>query len=245
MKLTEHLISKNKQLFEKATHHEFLNEIGLLKIAPQHLKSWIIQDRYYTGGYIKMMGIMISRLPLYEDQRELGDNDPTYSPEKAGRIIKLLSFALSNVHRESGFFTDILNRQPYAQVEQSMAQKPWTTRYIDYLKKVAHESGYDLGEALIVLWAMEEAFFTAWNYAKSIHKDAATTTSAETGVHEETCQELMTNWTMYEFRVFVDDCAALVNELDYTSDPRRLASFEKVFKEIMDLEVEFWDMAYD
>jgi thiaminase len=244
MKLTEHLLSQNKELFQKATHHHFLNDVGLLKVEPQHLKSWIVQDRYYTGGYIKMMGIMISRLPLYEDQRELGDNDPSYSPEKAQRIIKTLSFALSNVHRESQFFTDILDRQPYAQSEQSLAQKPWTSRYIDFVKKVAYESGYDLGEALIVLWAMEEAFLTAWSFAKSVHAKYHKGYTNPDNVHESTCQELMKNWTLDEFRVFVDDCAALVNELDY-SDARRLASFEKVFKDIMDLEVEFWEMAYD
>lgn len=243
MKLTEHLLSIDKESFEKATHHPFLKQVGSLCVKPQELKSWLIQDRYYTGGYTKMMGIMISRLPLYEDQRELGDNDPSYTQEKAQNVIKVLSFALSNIHREALFFTDILNRTPYKSCEQSEAQKPWTSRYVDFVKKVAHESGYDLGEALVVLWAMEIIFFNAWNYALSVHKSSEQQTGSD-NVHVNTCKELMTNWTMAEFGLFVEECEELVDQLDY-SDPRRLASLEKVYKEILALEVEFWGMAYD
>lgn len=244
MKLTEYLLSIDKESFQKATHHHFLTQVGLLKVEPQHLKSWLIQDRYYTGGYIKMMGIMISRLPLYQDQRELGDNNPSYSEEKAQNIIKVLSFALSNVHREGLFFTDILGRPPYDNCKQSEAQKPWTSRYVDFVKKVAHESGYDLGEALVVLWAMEIIFFNAWKYALSVNNSSKQEVNHVDNVHVQTCQELMNNWTMTEFGLFVEECEELVNQLDY-SDPRRLASFEKVYRDILALEVEFWDMAYN
>lgn len=245
MKLSEHLLSLNSDSFLKATQHPFLTQVGTLEVKPEHLKSWLIQDRYYTGGYIKMMGLMISRLPLYEDQRELGDNNPFYTPEKAQNIIKTLSFALSNVHRESQFFTDILSRAPYRQCEQSLRQMAWTTKYIDFVRKVAQESGYDLGEALVVLWAMEIIFFTAWNFAKGVNAHAKENDGKKTeDIHIHTCHELMTNWTMDEFKDFVNDCENLVNELD-TSDPRRLASFEKVYKDILALEVEFWDMAYN
>ncbi|KAI8080206.1 uncharacterized protein B0P05DRAFT_540415 [Gilbertella persicaria] len=245
MKLTEHLLSLNKDSFEKATQHAFLKQVGTLQVAPDHLKSWLIQDRYYTGGYIKMMGLMISRLPLYEDQRELGDNNPSYTPEKAQNIIKTLSFALSNVYRESQFFTDILSREPYVECQQSLSQKAWTGKYVDYVRKVAQESGYDLGEALVVLWAMEIIFFRAWNFAKSTNAklEANKNGKDSNDVHIQTCHELMTNWTMDEFAEFVADCETLVNQLD-TNDPRRLASFERVYLDILALEVEFWDMAY-
>ncbi|KAG0760851.1 hypothetical protein G6F33_004902 [Rhizopus arrhizus] len=240
MKLTDHLLSLNKSEFEKATQHPFLTQVGTLEIKPEHLKSWLIQDRYYTGGYIKMMGIMISRLPLYQEQRELGDNDASYTPERAQRIIKTLSFALSNVHRESNFFTDLLSRSPYA-AQGSFEQKEWTTRYVDFHKKVAYESGYDLGEALVVLWAMEFVFYTAWSHAKTINAGRGKDSEE---VHVKTCHELMTNWTLEEFKEFVDDCGSLVNELVF-DDPKRLASFEKVYKDTLALEVKFWDMAYD
>ncbi|KAI7881192.1 uncharacterized protein EV154DRAFT_42288 [Mucor mucedo] len=245
MKLTEHLLSIDKELFEKATHHQFLKQVGTLTVEPQHLKSWLIQDRYYTGGYTKMMGIMISRLALYEDQREFGDNDPSYTEERAQNVMKVLSFALSNIHREGLFFSEILARTPYANCQSSEAQKSWTSRYVDFVKKVAHESGYDLGEALVVLWAMEIIFFNAWNHALSVHKSSLEGEEVEADtVHVNTCKELMTNWTMAEFGVFVQECENLVDQLDY-SDPRRLASLEKVYREILALEVEFWDMAYD
>lgn len=245
MKLSEHLLSINQESFKKATQHKFLQEVGTLRVQPKHLKSWLVQDRYYTGGYFKMMGTMIARLPLYEDQRELGDNNPNYTEEQAQRIVKLLSFALSNIYRENQFFTNILSREPYAQEHQSTAQKPWTSRYVDYVKKITQESGYDLGEAIVVLWAMEVVFFKAWSYAKSIYTaQNENGKEPQTTLHIQTCLELMTNWTMEEFEEFVNECEFLVNQLD-TKDPRRLQSFEKVYKDILALEVEFWDMAYE
>lgn len=244
MKLTDHLLSLEKESFKKATHHDFLSQVGSLQIKPEHLKSWLIQDRFYTGGYIKMMGIMISKLPLYQDQREIGDYNPTYSSEKAQNIIKVLTFALSNVHREGLFFTDILNRQPYEECEQSLSQKPWTSRYVDFVKKVANESAYDSGEALVVLWAMEIIFLNAWKYAVSIKECLKPELLGQDSVHVKTCLELMTNWTMPEFETFVVECEELVNQLDI-SDKYRLASLEKVYRDILALEVEFWDMAFD
>ncbi|CAO3657378.1 unnamed protein product [Mucor hiemalis] len=245
MKLTEHLLSLETEKFEKATHHPFLKQVGELSVKPEHLKSWLIQDRYYTGGYIKMMGIMISRLPVYEDQREVDDKDTSYSQEKAQRVLKTLSYALSNIYCETQFFTDILNREPYKKCPQPEGQKPWTAKYVDFVKKVSQESGYNLGEALVVLWAMEIIFYRAWNYAKKVNEGFfAVAFGQKPNVHTETCKELMTNWTMGEFKEFVDACAFLVDELD-TSDARRVASYEKVYRDILELEVDFWNMAYD
>lgn len=244
MKLTQHLLSLEKETFEKTTHHKFLTEVGSLQVKPEHLKAWLIQDRYYTGGYIKMMGIMISRLPLYQEQRESEDNDPSYTPEKAQNIIKVLTFALSNVHREGLFFTDLLSRRPYAECSQSFSQKAWSSRYIEFVKKIAHESGYDLGEALVVLWAMEVVFFNAWKYAVSVHEGLKPEERVVDSVHVKTCQELMTNWTMPEFETFVLECEELVDQIDF-SDKRRLASLEKAYRDILALEVGFWDMAYN
>lgn len=124
IKLTEHLLSINKESFYKAMHHLFFKEVGLLKVEPQNLKSWLIQDRYCTGGYTKIMGIMISRLALYEYQREPIDNISYYSENKAQNILKVLSFDLSNMHSETIFFNDILSRQPYFNCKRSKLQKP-------------------------------------------------------------------------------------------------------------------------
>ncbi|KAI9486231.1 MAG: hypothetical protein EXX96DRAFT_476313 [Benjaminiella poitrasii] len=153
-----------------------------------------------------MMGLMIARLPLYEDQRELGDSNPHYSPAKAQNVIRVLTFALSNIHRENQFFTDILSRQPYR--AQEGRQKAWTARYVDYLRKVALESGHDLGEALVVLWAMEVAFLNAWNFAKSL-RPVVSSVEQQTE-HIQTCQELMTNWTMEEFNVLFFLCVCVI-----------------------------------
>ncbi|KAI8097249.1 uncharacterized protein BX664DRAFT_325918 [Halteromyces radiatus] len=238
--LTDHLLSLDKEVYEKATRHEFLRQVGTHTIAPQHLQSWIEQDRAYTNGYTKMMGIMMSRVALFPDQREWGDNDPHYSSAHSQRIFKTLAFAASNVFRECQMFTDLLSRAPYRSFAQQ-GMKHWTSRYVDFHQKVARTAGYDLGEALIVLWAMEKVFLEAWLYAKSIQDKQKL--RGDDDIHIATIQELINNWTMDEFKDFVNECAALVNSLS-TSDPLRLQSFEKVYRETLALEVKFWDMAF-
>ncbi|KAI8875607.1 heme oxygenase-like protein [Backusella circina FSU 941] len=242
MKLTEHLLSLDTDNFKKATQHEFLKQVGQFDIKPEHLKAWIIQDRFYTGGYVSMMGTMVSRLALFEDQRELGDNDPSFSVTRSQGILKTLSFALSNVYREANFFTEILNKPCYS-MDQSVTQKETTLRYIEFEKKVARESGYDLGEALIVLWAMEKVFYTAWSYAKSISSSEQQQQKTD-DLHLQSCRELMENWTLPEFNTFVEECAFHVDQLS-TKDPRRLQSFEKTYRDCLALEVIFWESAFD
>ncbi|KAI8991730.1 hypothetical protein BDF20DRAFT_909467 [Mycotypha africana] len=246
MKLTEHLLNIDRDIYEQAERNQFLKEVGTLQIKPENLKAWLIQDRFYTGGYIKMMGLMISRLSLYEDQRELGDNDPFWSQEKAQNILRTLSFALSNVHRESEFFTDLLSREPYRHCKVPEQQRAWTTKYFEYVKRITLEGGHDLGEPLVALWLMEIMFYDAWSFAKSINNSLGEGKDGKDSqdVHIQTCHELMENWTLEEFKEFVDDCGSLVDALDI-SDPRRMASYEKVYKEVLALEVDFWNMAYN
>ncbi|KAI8330882.1 hypothetical protein BC941DRAFT_439830 [Chlamydoabsidia padenii] len=235
MKLTTHLLSLDKEAYEKATRHHFLHQVGTHAILPRHLQSWIEQDRAYTNGYTKMMGLLISRIALIPDQREWGDNDPHYDADHSHTILKTLSFAVSNVFREYDMFSDILSRYdgPLG------GMKPWTRRYVDFLQKVARTAGYDLGEALVVLWAMEKVFLEAWLYAASLQPQKKPGES----VHEETMRQLCLNWTSTEFQAFVNQCAGLVDALA-TSDPLRMKSFELVYRETLALEVKFWDMAF-
>ncbi|CAO3651924.1 unnamed protein product [Cunninghamella blakesleeana] len=241
--LTEHLLSLDKDIYELATKHHFLEQMGAYSIEPQLLQQWIYQDRYYTNGYTKMMGTMMSRVALFDESRELGDNNPNYSESHSQRIFKLLSFATTNVFRECQFFTELLSRSPYAKFDK-VGLKPWTNRYVDFQQKIARTSGYDLGEALVLLWAMERVFFDAWSHAKSILSHQASSSSESVDpVHVATIRELINNWTLDEFKEFVDECEYLVNALD-TSDPLRMKSFEKVYRETLQLEVKFWDMAF-
>ncbi|KAI9302463.1 hypothetical protein BJ944DRAFT_269901 [Cunninghamella echinulata] len=244
--LTEHLLSLDKDVYEKATKHSFLEKMGTYTIEPKSLQQWIYQDRYYTNGYTKMMGIMMSRVALFNESRELGDNNPDYTESHSQRIFKLLSFAVSNVFRECQFFTELLSRSPYTSFDK-VDMKQWTRRYTDFQQKVASTSGYDLGEALVLLWAMEKVFLDAWTFAKSIiqqqKENGKENTTTIDPIHVATIQELVNNWTLDEFKEFVDECANLVNALNI-SDPLRLKSFEKVYRETLQLEVKFWDMAF-
>ncbi|KAI8074956.1 hypothetical protein BC940DRAFT_2130 [Gongronella butleri] len=242
MKLTDHLLALDKSAYEKATRHEFLDQVGRHTIEPQHLRNWIEQDRGYTNGYTRLMGHLISRISLFSDTRDAGDVDPTYTEAHAQRTMKFLSFATSNVFRECQMFTELLARPAYKALP-SHGVAPWTHRYIDFHQKVGRESHCDLGEGLVCVWAMEKVFFDAWNHAKAMekeHKAAADLTNAS---HHDTISELISNWTNDEFAEFVDESAALVDHLS-TEDPERLKALEKVYLDTLALEIKFWDQAF-
>jgi thiaminase len=225
MKLTEHLLSLDTDSFKKATEHEFLKQVGRFDVKPEHLKAWIIQDRFYTGGYVNMMGAMVSRLALFEDQRELGDNDPSYSVQRNQGILKTLSFAFSKVCREANYFTEFLNKPCY-NTGQPAKKSEETSSYIEYLTGLAGINSSDLGEALVLLWTIDMTFFTACNYAKSISSDRK---ADDNDPHVQSCRTLMNDRTTSEYKEYVEECARHVDQLS-TDDPDRLANFETVFR---------------
>jgi hypothetical protein len=82
------------------------------------------------------------------------------------------------------------------------------TIYI-FQQKVAEESDEDLGEAIVLLWAMERVFIDAWSHAKSLLSDHPLTGNESS--HIKTIRELVENWSREEFEQFVDECAKQVN----------------------------------
>ncbi|KAG2178303.1 hypothetical protein INT44_001453 [Umbelopsis vinacea] len=232
--LTEHLIALDPKSYHAATHHRFLIEIGKLEVTPRDLSSWIVEDKFYTSGYIHMLETMLSRL-LQTKMTTKGSTDP-----KDG-LYSLLSFAHENIIREASFFQTLLVR--YNIVSDNVKNmRPLTKQYTDFQQKVAEESDEDLGEALVLLWAMERVFFDAWSHAKTLLKDHPPTEKESS--HIKTIRELVENWSSEEFEQFVDKCAKQVNNLA-VSDDTRLAEYERVYREMLVFEQQFWDLAYD
>ncbi|CAO3666989.1 unnamed protein product [Umbelopsis vinacea] len=236
--LTEHLLALEPHNYHAATHHRLLNEMGTLQVTPQHLSSWLVQDKFYTSGYVKMLEIMMSRLPQ-NSKAPTTINDEQKSPEKT--LYGLLSFAHENIVREANFFSDLLAR--YNITSDSVEDmRPLTKGYTDFQKKVSEESDDNLGEALVLLWAMERVFFDAWSHARSLllkHPPAENESH-----HIKTIRELVENWSSEEFKQFVDQCAFHVNALP-ESDAARLSKYEAVYRDMLVFEQKFWDLAYE
>ncbi|CAO3685458.1 unnamed protein product [Umbelopsis ramanniana] len=233
--LTEHLLAVDPESYHAATHHRLLIEIGNLEVTPRHLSSWIVEDKFYTSGYIRMLETMLSRLP----QRKVITKE---SVDPTDSLHSLLSFAHENIIREANFFQDLLAR--YNIVSDNVKDmRPLTKQYTDFQQKVAEESDEDLGEALVLLWAMERVFFDAWTHAKSLLMEQPPTGNGNESSHIKTIRELVENWSSEEFKKFVDECAVQVNSLPM-SDSVRLSKYERVYHDMLEYEQKFWDLAY-
>jgi thiaminase len=232
--LTEYLLALDPESYHAATHHRLLIEIGNLEVTPQHLSSWIVEDKFYTSGYIRMLETMLSRFPQKKVTAK-GSVDPTDS------LYSLLSFAHENIIREANFFQNLLAR--YNIVSDNLKNmRPLTKQYTDFQQKVAEESDEHLGEALVLLWAMERVFFDAWSHAKSLLINHPPTGNESS--HIKTIRELVENWSSEEFEQFVDECAKQVNNLSMC-DSARLTKYERIYHEMLGFEQQFWDLAYD
>lgn len=231
--LTEHLLAVDPKNYHAATHHKLLIEIGNLEVIPRHLSSWIVEDKFYTSGYIRMLKTMLSRLP----QRKAIKKESVNSTDS---LHSLLSFAYENIIREANFFQDLLARYNIAS-EDLKDMRPLTKKYTDFQQKVAEESDEDLGEALVLLWAMERVFFDAWSHARSLLMEHPPTVNESS--HIKTIRELVENWSNEEFKKFVDECAVHVNCLPM-SDSVRLSKYERVYHDMLEYEQRFWDLAY-
>ncbi|KAH8551632.1 hypothetical protein BGW37DRAFT_491675 [Umbelopsis sp. PMI_123] len=231
--LTDHLLALEPESYYAATHHKFLNEIGNLEVTPQHLSTWIIEDKFYTSGYIRMLEQMLNRLPQQVTAKGQVDSD--------GSLYNLLAFAHQNIIREANFFQNLLARYDIV-ADKVNDMRPLTKRYTNFQQKIAEESDEDLGEALVLLWAMEQVFFDAWSHARSLLTEHPPTENES--AHINTIRELVENWSSEEFKQFVDDCAIQVNKL-YPSDSSRLAKYQRVYRDMLVFEQKFWDLAYE
>ncbi|GAB5587493.1 hypothetical protein Unana1_02393 [Umbelopsis nana] len=228
--LTESLLVLEPDNYHAATHHKLLNEVGTLKVTPQHLSTWVIQDKFYTGGYLKMLEIMISRLPQ-KDNRDASQQ----------KLYELLLFAHENIVREANFFANLLTRYDITS-ESADNMSQLTKSYKEFQQKIAEESDENLSEALVLLWAMERVFFDAWSHARSLLVNHPPTENESK--HVQTIRELVANWSSQEFKQFVDECEFHVNSLP-SSDPALVSKYEKVFREMLVFEQKFWNLAYE
>lgn len=55
--------------------------------------------------------------------------------------------------------------------------------------------------------------YNAWNNSLSVYNDSNQQSIQNDSVHIETCHELINNWTMPNFGLFVEECEELVKQI--------------------------------
>ncbi|KIX00363.1 uncharacterized protein Z518_10502 [Rhinocladiella mackenziei CBS 650.93] len=164
--LTGILLNSSPQSFTQATQHPFLRHAGLGTLPKPALSRWLSQDRLYAQSYIGFIGALISRVDL--PYVMIHD----HSTSLRWRIVSMLSSALSNIHRELEFFTNTAHKYSLALDAPSRADgvftaEPATKQYIDLFRAFGTDPSMSLLEGLVVLWATETVYLSAWSYASS------------------------------------------------------------------------------
>ncbi|KZV95258.1 heme oxygenase-like protein [Exidia glandulosa HHB12029] len=220
-----------KALWEAATQHSFLTAAGSGTLSDELLGFWLAQDRIYAAhAYPRFIGNLIARIP-FSPRDGMESNQ---EKEKDNReILDLLVFSLQNVVREVGFFEETARTF-------NLQLAGWKIRKgtRDYEAEMARVSTQGtLAEGLLFLWAMEEAYFSAWKYVASLGSNQSAAVKA-----------LVNNWTSPDFEAFVTKLAGLVDrqyatslQATYMGDlAGTFRDTMAVWERVLELEAAFW-----
>lgn len=223
-------------MLELATTAPFLVAAGTGNLSKALLSKWLSQDRIYAQAYIGFIGALISRVDLpyafVEDKKS----------SLRWRIVEMLSSSLGNIHRELKFFEDVakrygLNLEFPPRPDVFFIADTATKQYIDLFRAFWTDPTMTLLEGLVVLWATEYCYLTAWRYAKS-RLNPGRSDDLDGGALRN---EFIPNWTSGEFENYVNEIAECTNLLaDREEAGYKMETFKAVWVHILAIEKNFW-----
>lgn len=95
--LTSWLLSATPEAFKRATTHPFLAAAGKGTLPKTTLSQWLSQDRLYAQGYIRFIGLLLTKIRLQTPTRERGSSSEAAASD-------ILIDALVNIRTELRFF---------------------------------------------------------------------------------------------------------------------------------------------
>ncbi|KAF2711910.1 heme oxygenase-like protein [Pleomassaria siparia CBS 279.74] len=229
--LTSHLLNKCNGIFKRATQQPFLSHAGCGSLAAGPLSQWLVQDAHYARGYMRFVGQLLAKIRL--PQTTNSQFHPMY------RTMDLLISALNNMRREMQFFE--ITATKYGLVLSQDQATPITRALLDLFVS-ASSSSASLLEGMVVLWAIEHAYRSAWQYASSFSTSLSTPSTENHNVALQ--QALIPNWTSPAFSKFVDATQSLVDELANITTAHdgkeEMIRCEEIFRQICWLEERSW-----
>ncbi|WWC68995.1 uncharacterized protein I206_102931 [Kwoniella pini CBS 10737] len=238
-KFTDYLLEKYSEEFNLATQHEFLKQSGEGSIDSEILKEWLKQDYLfaYEGG-IKYTAALLSKISL-------SPSNSYIRPFPSSDLVPILGWSATNLLRETDWFLSVAKEYGLEVFNSEIREKELhkygllgeynsiTRGYIDYLQVIGSLGSIE--EGILVLWASEKIYNSAWLYAKTFSK--ANTSSNDT---QKALVKFVQNWTTPEFTDFVKKCEDAMNKFDIELGSEAAERCEKAFKVILWYEQRFW-----
>ncbi|KAI1428318.1 heme oxygenase-like protein [Xylaria sp. FL1777] len=246
--LTESLLvdSQIADLYQRATQSPFLRLGGQGRLPRETVSEWLSQDRLYAQAYVRFIGGLISRtqLPIEIDAKGT-------SATLQWRILTLLQGCLAGIMRELRFFEETadnydLNLIAAGPGEHTFGPNTTTKGYIKLFDSFAtapqEESPRTLFDGLVVLWATEKAYLTAWSYASQASQDQDFEKDLDGGALRK---QFIPNWTSQSFQDFVKEIEECLDEYAESlsgedNTDARFVTAAAMIKKVFVLEEGFW-----
>ena len=260
--LTQRLLNLDNEAFNRATEAPFLVVAGQGQLTKSVLSRWLSQDRLYAQSYVSFIGALLTKIRLPVEP------SPFSHPTLPDRIVDLLTNCLTNIRRELNFFSSVASKyglslsHPWSRKDPYFRPSPTTRAYMDFWTSVSAPST-PLIEGLVALWATEKCYYSAWLFAQHSQPShhGRRYTMSDDYSHDldggALRKELIPNWTNADFGAFVQQIAALTNELARVEgvgkagwqadavDNDKTRSAEEVWRHVLYLEERFWPSPND
>lgn len=238
-RLTETLLTSSPNEYQAATQHPFLKAAGQGTLLKHDLSRWLSQDRLYAETYISFISSLLAKVTLPYAFIEDKDSSLRW------RIIRLLTGALENIHREIDFFTNMARTYdlqldlPFSRDSEHFGPNDVTDQYLALFRSFHLDPQQSLLEGLLVLWATEKCYLDAWSYAAMfLDKETDPGQDADGGALRS---GFIPNWTSTEFAKFVQDLADVADELAAREGGLKKIDVLKVlWLNVLGIESRFW-----
>ncbi|KAI9005341.1 hypothetical protein BC832DRAFT_485853 [Gaertneriomyces semiglobifer] len=208
------LLERHAALYKEAVTHPFLSAVAN-GTADKAFERWLTQDFHFLLTYIQFLSNVVARVPR--------DADPAAREE----LIKGMLVAIQSMCREALFFRDQAESLGIDLDYGAEVVSPITQQYQRFLSQIASEAAW--AEVLVVTWAVERVYLDSWSFA------------AERVAlrRPNKYQIFISNWANKDFAKFVQWLEDIANAAASEVSPE----IERLFKEVVQLEIGFWNAA--
>jgi thiaminase/transcriptional activator TenA len=211
--------------WEAATRHRFTRELHADELDDAAFRRYLVQDYAFVGTLGRVVGLAVAQAPTREAQARLSE------------------FLAVLAGDEGEYFRRSFDALGVAESEwRDPALAPVTREFEDFLLRAAREGGYE--ETVAILLAVEWVYLD-WATAGEATSGTAGETDPESAPSRPYLREWIDLHATDEFAAFV---GWLRDELDRYGpelNARRRERLFRNFERAVELEVAFFDAAYD
>lgn len=209
------LRERSEPSFTDAVEHRFVEELGAGRLADEVFRHYLVQDHAFLAAGTRLTGHALGQAPTADARAEL-----------AGALDTLTG-------SEDDYFRRAFDALDVPEAERTDPERGATTEaFEDLLLRAAHEGGY--AESLAVLAAAE------W-----VYRDWALAAADAGGAERWHLTEWVDIHATDEFRSYVEWLREELDRYGPELSPRRERRVARLFRRTADLEVAFFDQAYE